>query len=92
MGCSWTSPLPPGCRRASKGGWTYVVTLDSVEFFGTLGFVKARGTVDGHRFRSSFMAMRDDTHKLPIKADIRRVTGRGEGDSVNVHLEERLPW
>ncbi len=38
------------------------------------------------------MAMRDGTHKLPIRADIRRVLGKGEGDSVTVHLEERLPW
>jgi hypothetical protein len=72
------------------GAWTCVVLDDVAELFGTRGLVKIRGEIDGEPFRSALMAQGDGTHRLPVKAALRKAIGKEAGDTVHVRIDERI--
>jgi hypothetical protein len=87
MLASFTAKLE---KSPNKGGWTYVVWPESAAFFKARGLVKVRATIDGVAFQSSFMALGDGRHKLPVKEDLRRQIGKDAGDTVRIELLERI--
>jgi hypothetical protein len=77
-------------KSRDKGGWTYPVRPESVACFGTRGL--GQGHRDGGRppLPEFVHGARRRHHKLPVKADVRRAIGKEAGDTVTVHLTERL--
>ncbi|HEX4670835.1 MAG TPA: DUF1905 domain-containing protein [Solirubrobacteraceae bacterium] len=72
------------------GAWTCVVMDDVPELFGTRGLVKILGAIDGEPFTGALMAQGDGTHRLPVKAALRKTVGKEAGDIVHVRIDERI--
>jgi Domain of unknown function (DUF1905) len=77
-------------KGENRGAWTCVVMDDVAELFGTRGLVKIRGAIDGEPFVGALMAQGDGTHRLPIKAVLRKTIGKEAGDTVHVRIDERI--
>jgi Domain of unknown function (DUF1905) len=78
------------CKNPSENGWTCVKWSKSVDFFKTRGRVKVIGTVNGEPFETSFMALGDGQHMLPLKKSLLKKINKGVGDVVKIVLYERV--
>jgi hypothetical protein len=64
--------------------------LDLCGHAGLRGVLRPARPGPGHRHHgrvscaSSFMALGDGTHELPVRADVRRAIGKDVGDTVTV--------
>jgi hypothetical protein len=74
----------------NPGAWTCVVMDDVPELFGTRGLVKIRGAIDGEPFTGALMAKGDGTHRLPVRAALRKAIGKEAGDTVHVRIDQRI--
>ena len=74
----------------NAGAWTCVVIDDVPELFGTRGLVKIRGEIDGEPFDGALMAQGDGTHRLPVRAALRKAISKEAGDPVHVRIDERI--
>jgi hypothetical protein len=74
----------------NPGAWKCVVMNDVPELFGTRGLVKIRGAIDGEPFTGALMAQRDGTHRLPVKAALRKTIDKETGESVHVRIDDRI--
>ena len=74
----------------NPGAWTCVIVRDVHALFGTRGLVKIRGEIDGVPFDGALMAQGDGSHRLPVKAQLRKAIGKQAGDAVHVRIVERI--
>jgi hypothetical protein len=74
----------------NPGAWTCVVMDDVPALFGTRGLVKIRGAIDGEPFDGALMAQGDGTHRLPVRAALRKAIDKQAGDVVHVRIDERI--
>jgi hypothetical protein len=77
-------------KGVNPGAWTCVVMDDVPALFGTRGLVKIRGAIDGKPFTGALMAQGNGTHRLPVKAALRKTIGKQAGDTVHVRIDERI--
>lgn len=75
-------------KYPGKGGWTYVEIPNATPDKKTpFGWVQVKGTIDGYAIQQyKLMPMGNGRLFLPVKAAIRKVIKKEEGDEVKVQL------
>jgi len=77
-------------KYPGKGGWCYVVVSGvPANKKRKFGFVRVSGTIDNYQLEKyNLMPMKAGTLFLPIKAAIRKIIKKKEGDTIHVTLYE----
>lgn len=75
-------------KYPGKGGWTYAeIPGISQDKSAPFGWVRVRGSIDGYPIKQyRLMPMGNGKLFLPVKAEIRKIIGKKEGDYVAVVL------
>jgi len=75
-------------KYPGKGGWTYAAIPEVLQDkHSPFGWVKVKGSIDSFEFKNyRLMPMGNGQLFLPIKAEIRKMIGKQEGDWVHVTL------
>jgi hypothetical protein len=75
-------------KFTGKGGWTYASIPEVLKNrHSPFGWVKVKGSIDNYEFRNyRLMPMGNGSLFLPVKAAIRKLIGKKEGDWVKVIL------
>jgi len=81
-------------RFPQKGGWTYVIISEIIKTHKVpFGLVRVRGFIDDYEIKGyNLMPLKNGNLFLPVKAAIRKVIGKKEGDFIQVILyADNLP-
>jgi len=84
---SFTAPIGVQVKGET---WSCVEVPDSVALLGTGRTVRVVGTVDDQPVTTGLMPTGDGGHMLSISAALRKKLGKELGDTVDVHLTQRL--
>lgn len=87
MDVSFSGPIGVAVRGEV---WSCVEIPDSVDLLGTGKAVRVVATVDGEALTAGLMPTGSGGHMLSISAKLRKKLGKDIGDTVLVHLSERL--